>query len=177
MKQIFRLAWLLGALFVAAVSAAQATVIDDKIAALLATLDKQTYEAHRKCYGWQQGIYALLQRLRPLIEKSDLAAFDKMAVLYSKDYLYGPTDLFFSERKLPFDTSGGDKAWGQGELEWGAQAILPPEQQYAYFQQYGYGKNPKGCDEVETRIGPVRDKIWRYEFDRDLYGKDYVPQT
>jgi hypothetical protein len=153
---------------------AMANELDDRIAARLATIDQKLYETQRRCYGWQQGIYELLTRLKPYIVASDAKTLDDLTAQFAPDQMFGPNETFLAGEMLMVDRKAGDDAWGQGILEWQAQQILPPDQQYAYYGQYGT-KFPDGCVEATVKIDDVRTRIEHARDDRNEYGKDYIP--
>jgi hypothetical protein len=164
---------LLVAASVAEAAAPKLETYDDRIARRLATIDQKTYEIHRRCYGWQEGIYALLNRLKAFISAQDAKALDDLAARYAPTEMFGVNEGFLKAHKLNVDQAAGDQAWGKGRLEWGAQALQPPDAQYTYFQRYG--QVPPDCDPTEARIEAVRTMVWQDEFSRDLYGKAFIP--
>jgi hypothetical protein len=148
---------------------------DQRIARRIATIDQKTYETHRRCYGWQQGIFDLLTRLKPYVTAADAQALDTLIAYYAPTRMYGVNERFLSERTLPLDKAAGDRAWGSGILEWNAQRLLPPDEQYAYYGKYGHGQPPPECAPAEATIEAVRTLVWNDEFARELYGKDFLP--
>ncbi len=148
---------------------------DQRIARRIATLDQKTYEIHRRCYGWQEGIYQLLNRLLPYVAQQDARKLEDLIVRYGPKEMYGTNEGFLNEHPAAFDRKAGDQAWGKGHLEWGAQALQPPDKQYEYYVNYGFNQPPPDCAAAETRIEAVRTLVWNDEFSRELYGKAFIP--
>ena len=146
----------LGVLLVVS-SPSSAADLAERITTRLATIDQASYERFRQCYGFQQGVYDLLLRIRSTLSETDATALDQSIKDRDPAGDFGVIQTFLDSEKPAVDTKKGDEAYGRGILEFNAQKLLPPQEQYNYAAQYG--ALPDDCVALFNRLDDIRRRV------------------